>query len=49
MKLNKCPSCGSYTLKEKCGCGKETKPAHYKFLHLRDAPNNFQRKKSRKN
>jgi rRNA maturation protein Nop10 len=32
MKLNKCPQCNSYTLKDKCPkCSSKTKEAHYKF------------------
>jgi rRNA maturation protein Nop10 len=38
MKLKKCSSCGSYSLKEKCKCGEENTDAHYKFVKIRDAP-----------
>jgi len=35
MKLKKCFSCKTYTLKKNCPkCGSETKDAHYKFLNL---------------
>ena len=51
MKLQKCPSCNEYTLKEKCEkckTKKPTKSAHYKFLNLKDAPNDFTRKRKSK-
>ena len=39
MKLKKCKTCGAYTLREVCKkCGEKTNDAHYKFLHLKDAP-----------
>ncbi len=39
MKLKKCPTCNSYSLKEICKkCKIKTKEAHYKFLNLKDAP-----------
>ncbi|MBT4257995.1 hypothetical protein HOD88_02340 [archaeon] len=39
MKLKKCPSCNSYTLKENCNkCKIKTKEAHYKFIKIKNAP-----------
>ncbi len=33
MKLKKCPTCNSYTLKNNCSkCKKKTSDAHYKFV-----------------
>lgn len=33
MKLKKCPTCRTYTLKENClKCGSKTIDAHYKFI-----------------
>ena len=38
MKLNKCPKCNTYTLKEIClKCDAKTKSAHYKFIKIKDA------------
>jgi recombinational DNA repair protein RecR len=37
MKLKFCPSCKDYNLTSECKtCKKETKDAHYKFIHLKD-------------
>jgi rRNA maturation protein Nop10 len=45
MKLKFCKSCKKYTLKEDCDkCKEKSKPAHYKFLNLKDAPNTFKPK-----
>jgi len=39
MKLKKCKSCKTYTLKEICKkCKEKTSDAHYKFIKVRDAP-----------
>ena len=39
MKLKKCDSCKSYSLKNKCAnCNSKTKEAHYKFIKIRNAP-----------
>ena len=39
MKLQKCKTCNTYTLKENCPkCEKSTNDAHYKFIKVRDAP-----------
>ncbi|HJX50027.1 MAG TPA: nucleolar RNA-binding Nop10p family protein [Candidatus Nanoarchaeia archaeon] len=36
MKLKKCKTCNSYTLKENCSkCNKKTLDAHYKFIKLK--------------
>ena len=36
MKLKKCISCNTYTLKSTCKkCGKKTLEAHYKFLNFK--------------
>ncbi len=49
MKLKKCNICKKYTLKEFCKkCQTESKPAHYKFLKIRDAPKNSDPRKIRK-
>jgi rRNA maturation protein Nop10 len=37
IKLNKCPLCNNYTLKEKCiKCNSKTKEISYKFNGLKD-------------
>lgn len=37
MKLKKCPSCNSYTLKDDCPkCKNKTSDAHYKFIKIKD-------------
>jgi len=37
MKLKKCSSCKSYSIKENCiKCKNKTKDAHYKFIKIRD-------------
>jgi rRNA maturation protein Nop10 len=42
-KLKKCLSCKKYTLKENCpACKNKTGDAHYKFIRIRDAPNDKQ-------
>jgi len=39
MKLKKCKTCNSYTLKENCPkCKTPTTNAHYKFIKIGDAP-----------
>ncbi|MBU0894062.1 MAG: RNA-protein complex protein Nop10 [Nanoarchaeota archaeon] len=41
MKLKKCPSCSTYTLKDTCPkCKKQTKSAHYKFVKVKDVSQN---------
>jgi len=41
MNLKKCGECNSYTLKDFCPkCKAKTKDAHYKYVKIRDAPNN---------
>jgi rRNA maturation protein Nop10 len=43
MKLKKCPSCKTYTLKDTCpnpGCDdKKTKSAHYKHIKIKSFQN----------
>jgi recombinational DNA repair protein RecR len=37
--LKKCPTCKTYTIKDKCKkCNTETKSAHYKFIQIKNAP-----------
>ena len=39
MKLKKCKTCETYTLKENCPkCDEKASNAHYKFIKVRDAP-----------
>lgn len=39
MKLKKCKSCKTYTLKNTCSkCKKKISEAHYKFIKVRDVP-----------
>jgi len=41
MKLNKCPKCDKYTLKDKCPkCSAQVKSAHYKFAKIKDVKDN---------
>ncbi|MBW6442602.1 hypothetical protein K0A97_02360 [Patescibacteria group bacterium] len=38
MKLRKCPSCKTYSLKETCNkCKGKTSIAHYKFIKIKDS------------
>jgi rRNA maturation protein Nop10 len=46
MKLQKCPKCSEYSMKETCPkCRKQTESAHYKYNGLRDAPKRFKKSK----
>jgi len=44
-KLKKCSHCNLYTLKEACPeCKNKTQEAHYKFIKIRDAPKESDKK-----
>jgi hypothetical protein len=39
MKLKKCKTCKTYTLKNNCKkCNEKSSDAHYKFIKIKDAP-----------
>lgn len=43
--LKKCKECKNYTLKNNCShCKKETLNAHYKFIKIRNAPKQINKK-----